>query len=58
MQPQANGLHHLGLRVADIEASKRFYIDSLGFQSVRDVDGLSLIQGHGVIPWEFYAMPV
>ena len=43
------GLHHFALTVTELERSKRFYTESLGFSSVLDVPGLSLISGYGLL---------
>lgn len=32
---KAHGIHHLGLRVADIERSKQFYVDFLGMEVIQ-----------------------
>ena len=33
---KTSGIHHVALRVTDVQNSKRFYIDTLGFQSILD----------------------
>lgn len=37
---QTSGLHHLALRSSNLEASKAFYIDTLGFNLVMEQEGL------------------
>ena len=49
MQLNANGLSHIGLRVTDIARSKRFYVDILGSQLVREIDGAVLINMYGML---------
>jgi glyoxylase I family protein len=49
MNLQANGLSHLGLRVTDLARAKRFYVDTLGCQLVREVDGAVLINVYGML---------
>jgi glyoxylase I family protein len=49
MQLNANGLSHIGLRVTDVARSKRFYIDILGSQLVREIDGAVLINMYGML---------
>ena len=46
---ETEGLHHVGLRVSDVARSKQFYMTALGFEPIRDVEGLSLLRGHGTI---------
>jgi glyoxylase I family protein len=36
------GVHHIALRSADYERSKRFYTETLGFQIIMEVPGLFL----------------
>ena len=45
----ANGLSHLGLRVTDLARAKRFYVDTLGCQLVREIDGAVLINVYGTL---------
>jgi len=33
---KTSGIHHVALRVTDLQKSKQFYIDTLGFQTVLD----------------------
>ena len=49
MRLNANGLSHIGLRVTDIARSKRFYVDTLGSQLVREIDGAALINMYGML---------
>ena len=49
MQLNANGLSHIGLRVTDVARAKRFYVDTLGSQLVREIDGAVLINVYGML---------
>ena len=49
MQLNAKGLSHLGLRVTDLARAKRFYVDILGCQVVREKEGVVLINAYGVL---------
>jgi catechol 2,3-dioxygenase-like lactoylglutathione lyase family enzyme len=49
MNLNANGLSHLGLRVTDLARAKRFYVDTLGCQLVREVDGAMLVNVYGTL---------
>jgi catechol 2,3-dioxygenase-like lactoylglutathione lyase family enzyme len=49
MQLNANVLSHLGLRVTDLARSKRFYVDTLGCQLVREIDGAVLVNVYGTL---------
>jgi len=49
MQLNANGLSHLGLRVTDVARAKRFYVDTLGCQLVREMDGAVLVNVYGTL---------
>src|ERR1700680_4255699 len=49
MKLNARGLSHLGLRVTDLVRAKRFYVDTLGCQMVRETDGVVLINAYGVL---------
>ena len=49
MKLNANGLSHLGLRVTDVARSKLFYVDTLGCQLVREIDGAVLINVYGTL---------
>ncbi len=43
------GLHHLTIRTTDLARAKRFYIDTMGFQAVRERDGAILLNAHGTL---------
>jgi len=49
MKLNANGLSHLGLRVTNLARAKRFYVDTLGCQLVREIDGAVLINVYGTL---------
>src|SRR2546427_7448559 len=49
MKLNANGLSHLGLRVTNLARAKRFYVDTLGCQLVREVDGAVLVNVYGML---------
>ena len=49
MKLNANGLSHIGLRVTDIARAKHFYVDTLGGQLVREIDGAVLINMYGML---------
>jgi len=49
MKLNANGLSHLGLRVTNIARAKRFYVDTLGCQLVREIDGAVLVNVYGTL---------
>ena len=49
MKLSANGLSHLGLRVTNLARAKRFYVDTLGCQLVRETDGGILVNVAGVL---------
>jgi len=49
MKLNANGLSHLGLRVTNIARAKRFYVDTLGCQLVREIDGAVLVNVYGML---------
>lgn len=49
MKLNANGLSHLGLRVTNLARAKRFYVDTLGCQLVREIDGAVLINAYGML---------
>ena len=49
MKLNANGLSHLGLRVTDLARAKHFYVDTLGCQLVREIDGAVLIDVYGTL---------
>jgi glyoxylase I family protein len=49
MKLNANGLSHLGLRVTNIARTKRFYVETLGCQLLRETDGGILINIAGIL---------
>ena len=49
MKLNANGLSHLGLRVTNLARAKRFYVDTLGCQVVREIEGAILVNMYGVL---------
>ena len=49
MQLNAKGLSHLGLRVTNLARAKRFYVDTLGCQLVREIDGAVLVNMYGML---------
>ncbi len=49
MKLNANGLSHLGLRVTNLARAKRLYVDTLGCQLVREIDGAVLVNMYGTL---------
>ena len=49
MKLNAKGLSHLGLRVTNLARAKRFYVDTLGCQLVREIDGAVLVNVYGTL---------
>ena len=49
MKLNANGLSHLGLRVTNLARAKRFYVDTLRCQVVRETDGAVLVNVSGML---------
>ena len=49
MKLNAKGLSHLGLRVTNLARARRFYVDTLGSQVVREGEGAVLINMCGVL---------
>ena len=49
MKLNAHGLSHLGLRVTNLARAKRFYVDTLGCQLVREIDGAVLVDMYGTL---------
>src|SRR5437660_9759263 len=49
MKLNTNGLSHLALRVTNIAQAKRFYVDTLGCQLVREIDGAVLVNVYGIL---------
>jgi catechol 2,3-dioxygenase-like lactoylglutathione lyase family enzyme len=41
------GLHHLSIRTTDLARAKRFYVDTMGFEVVRERDGALILNAHG-----------
>jgi catechol 2,3-dioxygenase-like lactoylglutathione lyase family enzyme len=44
-----NGLHHLALRVTDVQRSRDFYASIFGMQTLIEVEGLTLLSGNGLM---------
>ena len=57
MKLNTQGLSHLGLRVTDLARAKRFYIDTLGCQLVREIDGAILVDVYGILIGLYGANP-
>jgi catechol 2,3-dioxygenase-like lactoylglutathione lyase family enzyme len=59
MRLRAKGLSHLGLRVTDLARAKSFYVDTLGAEVVREIEGAVLINMYGILiglyPTDSYA---
>ncbi len=49
MKVNAHGLSHLGLRVTNLARAKRFYVDTLGCQLVKEIDGALLVNVYGML---------
>ena len=49
MKLNPNGLSHIGLRVTNLARAKRFYVDALGCQLVREIDGAVLVNVYGTL---------
>jgi len=49
MSLPTGGLHHLTIRTTDLARAKRFYIDTMGFQALRERDGAVLLNAHGTL---------
>jgi glyoxylase I family protein len=49
MKLNANGLSHLGLRVTNLARTRRFYVETLGCQLVRETDGGILVNVAGML---------
>jgi catechol 2,3-dioxygenase-like lactoylglutathione lyase family enzyme len=47
MALQTGGIHHLALRVADLERARAFYTTVLGFPEVLQTEGLVIVNVHG-----------
>ncbi len=48
MKLNANGLSHLGLRVTNLARARRFYVDTLGCQLVRETDRAVFVNVYGI----------
>ena len=44
---KTSGVHHISLRVSDLERSKKFYVETLGFKHLMDAPNLSLFLAGG-----------
>jgi catechol 2,3-dioxygenase-like lactoylglutathione lyase family enzyme len=42
-----SGVHHVALRVSDLERAKKFYIDTLGFKHLMDAENMCLFLAGG-----------
>ena len=49
MKLDANGLSHLGLRVTNLARARRFYVDTLGCQLVRETDRAVFVNVSGML---------
>lgn len=49
MKLNTNGLSHLGLRVTDLARAKHFYVDLLGGETVREIEGAVLVDLYGLL---------
>ena len=49
MKLNAKGLSHIGLRVTNLARAKSFYVDTLGCQVVREIDGVVLLNAYGLL---------
>jgi catechol 2,3-dioxygenase-like lactoylglutathione lyase family enzyme len=49
MKLNANGWSHLALRVTNLARAKRFYVDALGCQLVRETDGAVFVNMSGML---------
>src|SRR5215472_17241956 len=49
MKLNANGWSHLALRVTNLARAKRFYVDTLGCQLVRETDGAVFVNASGML---------
>jgi len=47
IQMKTSGVHHVALRVSDLNRSKKFYCDTLGFKHLMDADNLTLFLAGG-----------
>jgi catechol 2,3-dioxygenase-like lactoylglutathione lyase family enzyme len=44
---KTSGVHHVSLRVSDLERSKKFYCETLGFKHLMDADNITLFLAGG-----------
>jgi glyoxylase I family protein len=44
-----NGLHHLAIRVTDLNRATHFYNNILGFETVLEAEGLALLNANGTL---------
>lgn len=42
-----SGVHHVALRVSDVERSKKFYVETLGFEHLMDAENFCLVRAGG-----------
>jgi glyoxylase I family protein len=49
MNLNAKSLSHIGLRVTNLARAKRFYVDTLGCQLEKEIDGAVLINVYGML---------
>jgi len=49
MKLNANGLSHLGLRVTNLARARRFYVDTLGCQVVRETESAVFVNVSGML---------
>ena len=47
IKPNTPGVHHVALRVTDLDRAKRFYTDTLGFDLLMEADNLFLFRAGG-----------
>ena len=47
IQMKTPGVHHISLRVSDLNRAKKFYCDTLGFKHLMDADNLCLFLAGG-----------
>jgi glyoxylase I family protein len=44
---QTSGVHHIALRSTDLQRSRQFYVDTLGFAPVLEADGMFIFLAGG-----------